>query len=169
MIILLAAVSNNGYIGKDGMMPWKCKEELQFFKSITINRTVVMGRTTYESIGKPLKDRVNVVVSRSYKPLKDALMDSLADDLAPIFTSELKRAIFTFSHECCIIGGAQIYQQSLEQSIPNRLYISRMNFDVDGDTKFPEIPDNYRLVEIFHKREQFSVYRYDRVDTANLK
>lgn len=169
MIILLAAVSKNGYIGKDGVMPWKCKEELQFFKSMTINKTVVMGRTTFESIGKPLKDRVNVVVSRSYKPLKEAVMDSLEHDLEPIFTSELKRSIYLFGHECCIIGGAQIYQQVLDESIPNRLYISKMNFDVDGDTKFPEIPNNYRLVEVFHIKEQFAVYRYDRVETTNLK
>lgn len=160
MAFLIAAQSSNGYIGKNGSLPWKHSSEMKFFKAMTIDQTVLMGRTTFESMGsKPLKDRVNIVVSRTYKPLKEAINDSLDNELSPIFTNELRRAIITFTPNCFVIGGAKIYKQVMDEKLVSDLYISKFDFEVEGDVKFPEIPECYQVIDILNK-EGFSVYHY---------
>jgi dihydrofolate reductase len=121
---LIAAISRNRVIGKDGKLPWYISEDLKRFKRLTTGYTVLMGRKTFESLGKPLPNRRNVVITthsiagvETYASLSEAL-DALKGE----------ERVF-------IIGGGQIYTQLLEQA--DELYLTIVDRDVAGDTLFP--------------------------------
>lgn len=134
IISLIAAVSKNGVIGADNAMPWHISEDFKYFKRQTLNKPVIMGRKTFESIGRPLPKRPNIVITRQsdYAPEGVTVVRSLEEAL-----SEAKKHN---SDEIMVIGGGQIYDQSIKTA--NRLYITEVNMEVQGDAKFPDIDKN---------------------------
>lgn len=125
-IALIVAHARNLTIGVDGKLPWHYSEDLKRFKSLTMGHPIVMGRKTYESIGKPLPGRRNVVISRNHSFPGTEVFTSLEEAFQTLKNEEL---IF-------IIGGASLYQQSL--NFADRLYVTLIDADVEGDTYFPE-------------------------------
>ena len=129
-ISMIVARSRNHVIGKDNKMPWKISADLQFFKKVTMGYPIIMGRKTWESIGRPLPGRRNVVVSRNtnYSAIGAELVGSL--DQALELLKEFKRVF--------VIGGQQLFTQAFPQA--DELFITEIEIQVDGDTYF-EIPD----------------------------
>ncbi|MEN0000718.1 MAG: dihydrofolate reductase [Pseudomonadota bacterium] len=149
VISLIVAVSENGIIGRDGDMPWRLSSDLKRFKALTLDHPVIMGRKTFESIGKPLPGRLNIVVSRDMDWAAEGTIRvsslSAAIDLATanlesqhanadddVDRDDLPKEIF-------IIGGGQIYAQAME--FAEALYVTEVLAEIDGDTSFPEIDE----------------------------
>jgi dihydrofolate reductase len=135
---MIVARSRNHVIGKDNQMPWKISADLQFFKKITMGHPVIMGRKTWESIGRPLPGRRNIVVSRNAElQLAGAeVVNSLDAALAAL--SEFQRVF--------VIGGEQLFTQAFP--IADRLYITEIDIDVTGDTFFAvPNPSEWKEVE----------------------
>ena len=130
-VALVAAVAINGVIGNAGGLPWRLPSDLKRFKAVTMGKPVIMGRKTWESIGRPLPGRRNIVVTRS--------QDFGAQDVER--ASSLEEAIAMAGQgdaaELCVIGGGQLYEEALP--IADRLYITHVMAEPDGDTRFPEI------------------------------
>jgi dihydrofolate reductase len=134
-VVLVAAVGENGVIGRDGGLPWRLKSDMRHFRRLTLDRPVVMGRKTYESIGKPLKSRTNIVITRdpAYAPegivvahtLKEA-MDLAAEDVRRRGTDAI-----------AVIGGSGVFGETL--SLADRLEITLVHAAPSGDTFFPPI------------------------------
>jgi dihydrofolate reductase len=124
MISIIVAYANGRVIGKDGKIPWSLPNDLRHFKRITSGHTIVMGRKTFESIGRPLPRRRNIVLTSDtsfHPPGVDVLHDKAAvHSLGDVF----------------IIGGASVYRQFL--ALAERLYITEIELEVEGDTFFPE-------------------------------
>ena len=130
-ISMIVARSRNHVIGRDNQMPWKISADLQFFKRVTMGHPVIMGRKTWESIGRPLPGRRNIVVSRnaSYELTGAELVGSLDEALDSL--SEFQRVF--------VIGGEQLFKQAFDKA--DRLYITEIDLDInDGDTFF-EVPN----------------------------
>lgn len=150
-LAIIAAIGKNRVIGKDGKLPWHISDDLKRFKRLTTGHTVLMGRKTFDSIGKPLSNRRNVVISsrpianiETYASLDDALR-ALAD----------QETVF-------VIGGARIYSQLLEQA--DELYLTLVEKEADGDAFFPPfehlLSSRYKLVlEEPHDGYRFLDYR----------
>ncbi len=134
-ITLIVATSQNGVIGKDNALPWHLPRDLQYFKRITTGCPIIMGRKTYESIGKALPNRLNIVISRNPQlTLNDAEVAHDLDCAIALAHSQQSSA-----REIHIIGGATLFAQALQQGLVDKLYINRVLADMDGDTFFPEI------------------------------
>lgn len=133
MINLIVAVSRNGQIGIDNQLPWHIKEDLQHFKAITSGSTIVMGRKTFESIGRPLPNRKNVVLTRdtSFKREGIHVIHSV-DDVLQLSVQE---------DNLFIIGGGEIYTLLLPYA--DKLYITLVDIDIDGDTDFPNYTNEF--------------------------
>ena len=128
-IFLIAAVDKNLAIGKDGKIPWYIKEDLQYFKKNTLNTAMIMGRTTFDSIGRPLPNRQNIVMTKS-PANREGVIEVLDVE------SAIKEANKAFN-KVSIIGGESIYKEFLP--IANKLLITEINITVEGaDTFFPE-------------------------------
>lgn len=130
-ISIIAAVSANGVIGSDNDMPWHIPEDLRRFKEITSGHHVIMGRNTYESIGKPLPNRTNIIITRNkdYKADGCIVVHTLQEALG--YSRDKKEK------EVFIIGGGQIYDQTIQMA--NKIYLTRIQEVVKGDTYFPFI------------------------------
>lgn len=149
MIYIVAAYSKNKIIGKNNALPWNIKGELKRFKELTTNHICVMGRLTFESIGKPLPNRLNVIISKT----KEFKGDNL------ITFSSFKQALQHFNNEdIYIIGGAKIFQQAID--IADKLYITEIDFDYDGDTYFPEFDKSKYKKEINEEITSPIPYKY---------
>ena len=132
---LIAAVARNGVIGAGNALPWQLSSDLKRFKTITMGKPVIMGRKTYDSIGKPLAGRTNIVVSRRVgfapegvivAPTLDAAITAAKSDVQPRGDKEI-----------FVIGGGSIYREAIDRA--DRLYITHVEAAVDGDTRFPPI------------------------------
>lgn len=135
-IVIHVAVAENGVIGRDGGMPWKLGTDLARFKRDTIGRPVVMGRRTFQSIGKPLPGRLNVVISRD--PAFGANGIETARSLEEaVERSEGWLAEHPGTDEVCVIGGGEIYSQAV--LIADRMAVTHVLATVKGDTVFPPI------------------------------
>jgi dihydrofolate reductase len=134
-IVLIVAVAENGVIGANGAMPWRLKSDLQRLKALTFGRPVVMGRKTFVSIGRPLPGRTNIVVTRDreFRAAGAVVTSTLADAMAIATGDALRR----FATEIAIIGGAEIYAQSMARA--DRLEITEVHTRPDGDTRFATI------------------------------
>ncbi|MBO8155017.1 MAG: dihydrofolate reductase [Bacillaceae bacterium] len=139
MISLLVAMDKNQLIGKDNQLPWHLPEDLKYFKKTTLGHTVVMGRKTFESIGRPLPQRENVVMTRN----KDFQAEGCAvihswDPVLEWNEEEPEREIF-------VIGGQGLFDKAIE--FADRLYITRIDDEFEGDTYFPDFDDSdWKLV-----------------------
>jgi dihydrofolate reductase len=129
MISLIVAVSRNNVIGKDNSLPWTLPADLKHFRETTTGHAVIMGRKTFESIGRPLPKRRNIVITRQadYAPGGVEVMSSLEAALAATAKDE----------EAFVIGGGEIFRQALPQA--NRVYLTRIETDIEGDAFFPEL------------------------------
>ena len=136
MISLIVAASENGVIGRDGDLPWRLSDDLRRFKAVTMGKPIVMGRKTWESIGRPLPGRQNIVVSRQ-PGLKIEGADVVASPAAAV-------DVAAGAEEIMIIGGSEIYKLFLP--LADRVYLTRVHADVDGDARFPALGDDWRLV-----------------------
>jgi dihydrofolate reductase len=134
-VVLVAAVAENGVIGRDNALPWRLKSDMQHFRRLTLGRPVVMGRKTYESIGKPLKDRTNIVVTRdrSYAAAGVLVADSLEKAMQLARQDARQRG----ADSIAVIGGAGIFADSLAAA--DRLEITQVHASPPGDTFFPRI------------------------------
>ena len=130
-ISMIVARSRNHVIGRDNQMPWKISADLQFFKRVTMGHPVIMGRKTWESIGRPLPGRRNIVVSRNanYVATGGELVGSLDEALRSL--SEFKRVF--------VIGGEQLFKQAFDKA--DRLYITEIDLDIEGGDTFFEVPN----------------------------
>ena len=130
-IILIAAVSKDKVIGKQGGIPWKIKEDLSFFKEKTLNSPIIMGRATYNSIGRPLPNRLNIVMTRSVKNTEGVT------EVTSVEKAIEAASINRDSSRVYIIGGQNIYKEFLP--IAHRMIITEVDLYIkDGDTFFPE-------------------------------
>ena len=134
MISLLVAAAENNAIGKDNKLLWHLPKDLKFFKNITWGMVVIMGRKTYEAVDKPLPGRVNIVITTQPDwQRENAQVAKSLDDA-------LKQAAATNCKEIFIIGGGEIYKQSMD--IADKIYITRVHATLDGDTFFPVIDES---------------------------
>lgn len=136
---LLVAADENNVIGKDNQLPWHLPQDLRYFKNQTWGMPILMGRKTFESIGKPLPGRKSVVITRneSWK----------YDDVDVVHT--LDEAVMQAKHygakEIFVIGGAEIFQTAFPRA--QRIYLTRIHHQFDGDVSFPEVPpEEWQLV-----------------------
>jgi dihydrofolate reductase len=134
-IILVAAVAENAVIGRDGALPWRLRSDMQHFRRLTLGRPVVMGRKTYESIGKPLKNRTNIVVSRD--PDFSAPGVVVARSLEAALAAARDDAQQRGADAIAIIGGSGIFQETMP--LADRLEITTVHASPSGDTFFPAI------------------------------
>lgn len=159
MISIIVAVADNGVIGDKNSLLWHISEDLRNFKRVTTGHPVVMGRNTYLSLGRPLPGRTNVVVSRTAGEIEGCRV---------VRSLEEAFALFPADEEVFVIGGAQIYAQTI--GMADRLYITRVEHDYEGDTSFPVWNrSQWRLVsdERFERGEKypypFVIEVYERV------
>jgi dihydrofolate reductase len=140
IISMIAAMANNRVIGLDNKMPWHLPAELQLFKRATFGKPIVMGRNTFESIGRPLPGRLNIVLSRQaeYQPAGVTVVATLDDAVTAAGDVE----------ELMIIGGATIYNQCLAAA--DRLYLTHIDLTTTGDTWFPDY-EQYTWRELEHE------------------
>ena len=144
-ISIIAAVAENGVIGRDGRLPWHLSDDLRRFKQLTMGHTIVMGRRTWESIGRSLPGRRMIVVSR--KP--DYRTKAVGVVVAGSLGDALKTAESHGDTEVFIVGGAELYWEAIPRA--ERLYLTRVHADVDGDTHFPTIDvRHWRQLESTH-------------------
>jgi dihydrofolate reductase len=153
-VSLIAAVAENGVIGNAGDLVWRLPADMRFFRQTTTGHHVVMGRKTWESIGKPLRDRTNVIITRK--------MDFDAPGCVVVHSLEeaLSIARAAGETEAFVIGGSEIYAMALP--IADRLYLTRIHESFDGDTVFPDI-DAAHWVEANreeHEPDEKNAYRY---------
>ncbi|HLQ90634.1 MAG TPA: dihydrofolate reductase, partial [Xanthobacteraceae bacterium] len=134
-IVLVAAVADNGVIGEGGGLPWRLKSDLAHFRAATIGKPVVMGRKTYHSIGKPLKGRTNIVVTRDRSFALPGVL--VVPNLDAAFTAARGDALRRGVDEVAVIGGAEIYAQTLVRA--DRIVLTRVHSSPAGDTMFPTI------------------------------
>ncbi len=132
MISLIVAMGENRLIGKDNQLPWHLPQDLAYFKRMTMNHKIVMGRKTYESIGRPLPGRENIILTRdhSYKMDGCKVLHSIEEILE--LSKNTDEKIF-------VIGGAEIFKEILPYS--DRLYMTHIHHNFEGDTFFPQLKD----------------------------
>ena len=147
MFSLIVAIGKNNEIGKNNQLLWHIPEDLKNFKKITTGKTVIMGKNTYESIGNPLPNRVNIVLSRNFLEIGKKISEDrkkYENETTKLeFFDDFQKVIEKykdFPEEVFIIGGGEIYKKSLELGIITRIYMSHVDFsDDEADTYFPEI------------------------------
>jgi len=154
IISTIVAVAKNNVIGKDNDIPWYLPADLKYFKKITTGHHIVMGRKCYESIGRPLPKRTNVIVTRN--PFFIATGCLIAHNVA----EAVALAKANGEEEVFIIGGGQIYEIALPHV--DRVYLTEVDLEVDGDIFFPEMDlQNWTLIkETNHKADEKNEYDY---------
>lgn len=134
-VALIAAVAENGVIGSEGDIPWRLPSDFAHFRRMTLGKPVIMGRKTFESLGKPLPGRTNIVVTRSGLDGPEGVV--VVSDLATAFEEAQRVALETGTGELMVAGGGEIYRASID--LADRLYISHVAVSPQGDARFPEI------------------------------
>lgn len=160
MLSHIVAASENNIIGVRGHLPWDIPEDMKFFRDTTKDHALIMGRKTFEAFPSPLPHRLNVIITRSkaYKA-PGAVVTHSMEEAIEVCRSHMN----TYGNEIFIIGGGEVYKQSLE--IVDRIYLTRIHRPFDGDTQYPPIDlSQFKQVEC-RKREQpipFSFLIYER-------
>jgi len=154
IVSLIVAMDEGRGIGKDGKLPWRLSADQKLFKESTMGHHLIMGRLTYESIGRPLQGRTNIVVTRNpeYKAPGCMIVHSLDEGLTLVEGRG--------EDEVFVIGGEQIYDLALDQA--DRIYLTRVHAQVDCDVFFPEF-DSHRWIELksaFHPADEKNQYSF---------
>jgi dihydrofolate reductase len=158
MIKIIVAMSENRVIGNNNELIWKLSSDLKRFKDLTTGHPIVMGRKTYESIGKPLPNRRNIIITRNSEYEVEGCET----------VSSLEEALLLTNSDCFIIGGGEIYKQSLE--IADKIYLTLVHKDLEGDTSFPELDETWvsidnKYFESDEKNEHnYSFIEYERYE-----
>jgi len=137
-IVIIAAVAENGVIGRGNALPWRLKSDMQHFRALTMGKPVVMGRKTYQSIGKPLKGRTTIVVSRDRDFTAPGIV--VAPSLDAALTTARGDALRRNADTIVVAGGAEIYAQAMP--LATRLAITHVRKRIEGDAYFPAIDPN---------------------------
>lgn len=135
----IVAASRNWVIGVDGELPWRIKSDLRFFKNMTTGHVILMGRKTYESIGRPLPDRFSIVLSRSgegKKIAKNAIMVSSLEDGLEFF----KTIRADWSDRLYVVGGGELYRHTMDRT--SEVILTRVDARISGDTTYPDPSKN---------------------------
>ena len=152
-IAIIAAMAENRVIGRENRLPWRLSADLRRFKSLTMGKPVIMGRKTYESIGKPLPGRSNIVVTRDpdYRAPGCQVVHSLDQALEAAAGHD----------EVMVIGGAELYRQTLERA--ERIYLTLVKAELDGDALFPRIETRHwhELGCESHRADEKNEFDYD--------
>lgn len=146
----IAAIAKNRVIGSNNCIPWNIPQDLQFFRKTTQGATVLMGRKTFESIGKPLPNRCNIVLSSTCQEIPGTTVICSPDQLLGL---DIPRDIW-------VIGGATIYKLMLP--VCDELYISHIEGNYSGDTYFPEFENNFSLENVLESHNIFQAVVYKR-------
>lgn len=157
IISIIVAIAQNGVIGKaNGEMSWHVKEEFQHFKDTTLGFPIIMGRKTFETLGKPLKGRLNIVVSKNriYKTNFDQVIVKSSINDAVDYCKTLK------PEKIFIIGGGEIYKQAI--TFVDEMIITYMKFEAEGDVFFPKINESEWDIEKIKGHNLFEIFRYVR-------
>jgi len=164
-LVLVVAVADNGVIGNAGGLPWRLKSDMQHFRAVTMGKPLIMGRKTFQSIGRPLPGRTNIVVTRDRAFAAPGVLVTPSVEAALVVArgDALRRGADAIS----VIGGAEIYAQTMARA--TRLVITRVRLEPDGDTRFPLIDAGaWQEVECTEHRAgpaddaSFSVHVYER-------
>lgn len=149
-ISLIVARARNGVIGRDGKLPWRMKSDLAWFKQVTTGKPVVMGRKTYESLGKPLPNRTNIVITRQGDlEIEGALVVHGLERALRIAEIDAQK---TGQNEVFVIGGGEIYAEALPRA--HRIYRTTVEAEIEGDASFPEIEEEEWTVRVSAKIEK---------------
>lgn len=158
MIKIIAAVSKNNVLGDDNKLIWSLPNDLKRFKKLTSGNTVVMGRKTYESIGKPLPNRRNIIITR----------DEKYDVKGCEVVNSINEALLLCNKDCFIIGGGEIYNQTID--IADKIFLTLIDGDFKGDTTFPEIDKEWHIVSILENEiDENHKYKYSFIDYERYK
>lgn len=144
----IAAMARNRVIGHEGGIPWHLPEDFKWVKQCTQGHTIVMGRRTFESIGRPLPNRMNIVVSRSAHGITGCTVIRSLDELDQIATQG----------EVWIFGGAEIYESALPRI--DEIFLTIVKSEPPGDTFFPPFEDQFELAEVLRDEPEFQIRRY---------
>jgi dihydrofolate reductase len=147
----IAAMSLNRVIGAGNKIPWHLPEDFKWFKKMTVGNVIVMGRKTYESIGKPLPNRITVVLTRSADPIPGVQTICDLAQVQSLGSSIAGREIF-------ICGGAQVYQQALP--LCSDLYLTVVKRVVDGDALFPDFEHGFEFKQVLLENPDFKIVHY---------
>ena len=147
----IAAMSLNRVIGAGNKIPWHLPEDFRWFKKMTTGQVIVMGRKTFESIGKPLPNRTTLVLTRSATPIPDVRKISSLSELDSTRAEQNGPEIF-------ICGGAQLYQQALP--LCSDLYLTLVKRNVEGDAFFPPFENDFALIEQLRDEPEFKILHY---------
>ncbi len=160
IVSLVVAMAENRVIGRDGGLPWRLPDDLKHFKRLTVDHTVIMGRKTFDEVGRPLANRRNVVISRNpaFRPEGVTVVPSLDEAIA----------LAAGEQQVFVIGGGEIYRQALARA--DRLYLTIVHAAVEGDTTFPSLDQSAWALESeeFHPVDErhphsFSFREYRRI------
>lgn len=154
MISIIAAIGNNNELGKDNDLIWHLPADLLHFKKMTSGHYIIMGRKTFESIGKPLPNRTSIIISRNPQYHVAGCLTATSLEAA-LDLAKNQEKIF-------IIGGAQIYKQAMEQKLADQLEITRVEGDFEADAFFPEItPEDWmEIAREEHQADDKNKYNY---------
>lgn len=152
-VFIIAAMDRNRVIGKSGALPWRLPADLKRFKEITVNNTVVMGRKTYESIGRRLPDRRNIVISGRGGLIAPGCL------VAPSFEAVMENIFPT--ENVFMIGGSRVFEAALP--LAEKLFLTEIDAEIDGNTFFPEFDKNewQETNREHHEPDEKNPYNYD--------
>lgn len=154
MINLIAGMTKNKVIGNGNALPWNIPEDLQNFRRLTTDSVVIMGRKTFESIGRPLPKRVNIVITSQEIQIPGVQIAKTLLDAVNLAK--------TTGKEVFIIGGAQIYKQALEQNLVDKMYLSIINKEYPGDVFFPAFDEKNWDIQSTQAFNDFTLIIYSR-------
>ncbi len=154
IISLVVAAATNNAIGKEGVMPWHLPNDMKYFKNITWGMPVIMGRKTFESLGKALPGRRNIVISRQEGWI------AKETEVVKSIEEAIKAAARTDAKEVMVIGGGEIYRAYFEQA--KRIYLTRVETSPEADTFFPALdPLQWKLIsQLIHEADEKNAYNY---------
>lgn len=166
MLTIIAAIGKNNELGKDNQLLWDLPEDLKHFRKLTTGYPIIMGRKTYESIGRPLPNRTNIVVSRKEDWFEEGIL------IVPTLKEAIKHAK-RINENIFIIGGGTIYEQTMD--LAERLEITKVDFETDADTFFPKIDEKIwqKVDENCHQSDENNAHNYcfqtwERIDKNNF-
>ena len=151
-ISIIVAMAANGVIGRDNQLPWHLPADLKHFKKTTMGKPILMGRKTWESIGRPLPGRANIVITRdsTYTAAGCEVVNSIDAAIAAAGEQD----------EVMVIGGAELYRQVLPDT--DTIYLTRIHEVVEGDTRFPEIHNTewHQVERVDHEADEKNTHNY---------
>lgn len=148
-VAIIVACSRNGVIGKDNTLPWYLPEDLKHFKAVTMGKPMIMGRKTFDSIGRPLPGRTTIVVTRQPNWTTEGV--EVCSSLEDAFV-RARECLTPENNEIMVVGGEEVYRQSLAQV--DRVYFTEVDTEVEGDAYFPRLPEEEWA--IFCREEHYS-------------